>query len=182
MNLGRQKISSCAVQAGNEGGARLVSMSCSVKPLYCAIHVYAQNTAETRAGLIRSVESAFRNDTTPALPIHQPSATGALTISATWVSSSDSDAPRRSQMCLSPETVCRCRFSTASDLSFERLNLTCYFKSKKICSRPTTTEKEHGIDDVECLSKLDSITLRNGQPTVFQHSCGWSVGRTRQQA
>lgn len=28
-------------------------------------------------------------------------------------------------MCLRPETVCLCRFSMASDLSFERFNLTC---------------------------------------------------------
>lgn len=28
-------------------------------------------------------------------------------------------------MCLRPETVCLCKFSTASDLSFDRFNLTC---------------------------------------------------------
>lgn len=29
-------------------------------------------------------------------------------------------------MCLRPDTVCLCRFSMASDLSFDRFNLTCY--------------------------------------------------------
>lgn len=47
-----------------------------------------------------------------------------LTISATGVSSSDSGAPRRSQMCRRPDSVCLCKFSMASDLSFDLFNLT----------------------------------------------------------
>lgn len=48
-----------------------------------------------------------------------------LTISDTFVSSSDSEAPKSSQMCFRPDTVRLWRLSVASDLSFDRFNFTC---------------------------------------------------------